>query len=126
MPEDLLCHQNVLEIPLSTSLPNPTDSVIFTFTDGLSVRRTWATILGGLTPNDIEFKVGASGYPGDGSTSYTSALLRNRRVRVYRNSQKQSKLSNAGGFLYAFNPVTGTITFTPALTQDEIIQIEIY
>lgn len=120
------CEKHILEIPLSGSLPNPTDKVIFTLVDGTSVIRTWATILGSISPNDIEFKVGATGYPGDGATSYQANLLKNKRIRLFRNSQKQTTISNAGGFTYSFVQVTGTITFIPAVTLGEIIQIEPY
>lgn len=120
------CEKQILELQLSTSLPNPTDRVIFTLADGTSITRTWASILGSTSPNDIEFKVGATGYPGDGATSFSSALLKNRRIRLFRNFTKGTKLANAGGFIYSFNSPAGIVTFTPALTQDEIIQIEIY
>ncbi|MBL7738723.1 MAG: hypothetical protein JNK14_05850 [Chitinophagaceae bacterium] len=125
MPLD--CDKNILEIPVSGSIPNDTDVIIFTLADGTSVIKTWATIKGAITPNDIEFKVGAGGgAPNDGDTTYTNTALIGKRVRVFRHFIKQPTTDFGGGYYYSFNNVTGTITPAPVFADDEVWQIEIY
>lgn len=123
----MACETNILEIPVDNSLPNSNDVVIFTRADGTSVIKTWGSVLNSLSPADIEYKVGVTpGFPSDGSPTYQNNALINRRVRVYRQYLKQSTIGTSDDYRYTFNQATGTITFFPNQSQDEIIQIEPY
>lgn len=121
------CEESVLDIPLNSSLPDPNEVIIFTFPDGTSVIRKWSVISGAITPPDIEFQVGVTpGFPSDGDTEYTNEALIGKRVRVFRQFQKQTTLSIVGGYYYSFNSVTGTIVPSPAFGDEEVWSIEIY
>lgn len=123
----MACEQNILDIPLNSSLIDPNEVVIFTLPDGTSVLRKWSVILGAITPADIEFQVGVTvGAPSDGDPTYTNAALIGKRIRVFRQFLKQSTLVVSGGYSYSFNNTTGAITPTPAFAADEVWQIEIY
>lgn len=125
MPLD--CEKNILELPVSASIPSNTDVVIFTLADGTSVIRTWATILGGIIPNDIALKVDAGGSnPVAGDTTYTNTALIGKRIRLFRQGLKQGTTDPGGGYYYSFNNSTGTITPSPAFQADEVFSIEIY
>ncbi len=123
----MACEQNILDIPLNASLIDPDEVVIFTLPDGTSVLRKWSVILGAITPADIEFQVGVTpGAPSDGDPTYTNAALIGKRVRVFRQFLKQTTLVIAGGYGYSFNNVAGTITPSPAFSDEEVWSIEIY
>lgn len=127
------CEKNILEIPLNGSAPAATDVVIFTGPTGVSVIRTWASILAAIIPSDIDFIVPAVGstvdgvtIPGDGDTTYINPALIGRRVRVFRNHMKQTTLTITGGYKFSFNTLTGSVTLTPSVNEDELISIEPY
>ena len=123
----MACEQNILDIPLNSSLIDPNEVVIFTLPDGTSVTRKWSVILGNFLPADIEFQVGVTGgAPGDGATSYTNTALIGKRIRVFRQGLKQSTVNVTNGYSYSFNNVTGTITPNPAFTLEEVWCIEVY
>ena len=119
------CDKNILGLDVALSRPNPTDWVMFTQPDGFTVIRQWQTMF----PNDIEFKVddigNPSNYPASGTSVFQDDTMIGRRVRFYRQQQKQSLFDAGGGYYYAFNRTTGTIVATPNFIADEIIQIEI-
>jgi hypothetical protein len=119
------CDKNILDLDVSLSRPNPTDYVIMTQPDGFSIIRQWAS----LFPPDIEFKVDAVGnpanYPASGQPTFQDDTMIGRRIRLYRQQQKQSLFDAGGGYFYAFNKTTGTLTVTPNFIADEIIQIEV-
>jgi hypothetical protein len=120
------CEQNVLDIPLSPTMPDADDVVIYTLPDGTSVLRTWATIIAGLVPPDKEIEVTASG--GDinnGDTTKVFSDLIGRRIRFFRNLLKQSTV-NQGGSYFSWNSATGTLTVVPAAVTLELFQIECY
>jgi len=75
--------------------------------------------------DDIEFVVGTGGAPVPGANIYTDSRLIGRKIRLFRNTIKQSKTYNNNGFVYAFNPVIGQVSFTPVLQDLEFIQIEL-
>lgn len=121
------CVKNILDIPVDSSLITNTEVVIFTRSDGTTVIRTWAVILAAITPSDIEFQVAVTpGAPGDGDATYTNTALIGKRIRVFRQFLKQTQLTIAGGYRWSFNNATGVVTFTPNLSFEEVIQIEIY
>lgn len=120
------CQTNILDLPLSVTAPLSTDVVMFTNTSGDTVIRTWGTVNAGTSPTDIEFEVGqGGGYPNTGDSTFQDDSMIGKRVRLFRNNIKQS-LADRSGYHYTFNSVSGTITFTPNLTDEELIQIEIY
>lgn len=120
------CEKNILDLPLRLTAPALTDVFILTHVDGTSEIITWAVILASLSPTDILFQVGDLGWPQDGDSSYQNNVLIGRRVRMYRNKILQSTIDAGDGFYYSFNSVIGTITFSPILSEDEIIQIQAY
>lgn len=75
--------------------------------------------------DDIDFKVGDPDYPVAGDTTFTDERLLGRKVRVFRGTVKQSKTVNNNGWFYAFNPVIGRVTVTPAFTDREFVSVEI-
>jgi hypothetical protein len=120
------CEKNVLEIPLSPTLPDSDDVVIFTLPDGTSVLRTWSVIMGGIVPPDKEIVVTASG--GDinnGDNAKIFSDLIGRRIRLFRNLMKESTI-NRGGSYYSFNSATGQVSWVPDASTDELFQIECY
>lgn len=124
------CETNILDLPLRITCPALTDVIMITHSDGTTEIVTWGTLLGCISPTDIEFEVLAAGapvgvIPKDGDATYQNDEFIGRRVRVYRGAVRQSLIDRAG-YHYAFNSVSGIITFTPNLTEDELIQIEIY
>ena len=121
------CEKNILEIPLTASAPDADDVIIFMLPDGTSVLRSWSTISAGLVPNDKEIVITATG--GDinnGDTSKVFADLMGRRIRFFRNKQKESLASIGGGSSYSWNSGTGTLSFSPAASTDELFQVEAY
>ena len=120
------CDQNVLDIPLTPTAPDADDAQMFHLPDGTTVLRLWSTIIAGLVPPDKEIEVTASG--GDinnGDTTKIFSDLIGRRIRLYRNYKKEGTI-NRGGSFYAFNPVTGAVSWTPAAATEELFQIECY
>jgi hypothetical protein len=75
--------------------------------------------------DDIDFKIGETGKPVAGASTYTDSRLVGRKVRLFRGTVKQSKTVNNNGWVYAFNPVAGTISVTPAWYDEEFVSIEI-
>lgn len=125
MPLD--CEKNILEVPVSASIPANTDVVIFTLADGTSVIRTWATILGGITPNSIQLFVdGGGSNPVAGDPSYTNTALIGKRVTVSRQGLEQPTQDPGGGYYYSFDNSTGTITPSPAFQAGEYWIIKVY
>lgn len=122
------CDKNILDIPVSAAVPANTDVIIITDASGVSTIRTWATVLGGITPTDIYFQVGVTvgSYPAAGATSYTFAALIGKRIRVFRQGIKQPTVDPGGGYFYTFNNSTGEISPSPAFAADEQWSIEIY
>lgn len=122
------CEQNILSIPVySGTIPN-TAVIMITFNDGSTVISTWATILGSIISNDIEFVVGSGvgSAPDDGDTVFQDDSLIGKRVRVFRQGLKQPTSDPGGGYYYSFNNVTGEISPSPAFANDEFWSIEIY
>lgn len=78
---------------------------------------------------DIEFKVGDDGYEIGGDTTYQNDGLKGFRIRLLRNSIKQSKIVTVEGFVYsqsAEDIIAGQFTVSPAFSNGEIISIEKY
>jgi hypothetical protein len=122
----MACDINVLDIPVSPSVPASTDYVIFTLADGTSVLRAWNNVLTGLIPNDEEILVTASGgIVNNGDTFFIRPAFIGKRVRLWRNSIKQGTI-NAGGSYYTFTPSTGRFDIVPAATTGEDLMIEAY
>jgi hypothetical protein len=121
------CEKNILDAAdLTPTAPDADDVVMFTLPDGTTVLRAWSTISAGLVPPDKEIEVTASG--GDinnGDTTKIFSDLIGRRIRFYRNYKKEGTI-NRGASYYSFNPATGAVSWTPAVTTDELIQIECY
>ncbi len=80
----------------------------------------------GIPGDDIEFVVGESESPADGTTTTQHNTTIGKRVRLFRDSKKQTKIDIPGGYKFSHNPITGIITYSPALQEGEMIQIEIY
>jgi hypothetical protein len=78
------------------------------------------------TEPDIDFRVGDTGFPADGETTYQNNALINKKIRLFRNSVKQTKVTNEYGYSFGFDPTTGVVTVTPAYKSGEFISIEIY
>lgn len=120
------CQTNILDLPLRITAPASTDVIMITHSDGTTEIVTWATMQGAGTPTDVEFVVGGGGgYPDADAAIYQNDDFKGKRVRVFRNGAKQA-LTDRGGYHYSFNSVSGTITFTPNLSTDEIIEIQSY
>lgn len=120
------CEQNILDLPLRITAPATTDVIMITHSDGSTEIISWATLLVAFAPTDIEFQVGDVGYAQDGDATYQNNAFINRRVRVIRNHIPQGTIDDGGGNYYSFNSVTGTITFHPNLSDNELIQIQAY
>lgn len=122
----MACDQNVLDIPVSPSVPDGTDYLIFTKADGTSVLRVWNNVLTGLIPNDEEILVTLSGGAiNNGDTFFIRPAFIGKRVRLWRNNIKQGTI-NTGGSYYTFTPGTGRFDIVPAASTDETFQIEAY
>lgn len=121
------CEKNVLDaVPLTPTLPDADDAVIFTLPDGTSVLRAWSTISAGLVPPDKEIEVTASGGTiNNGDNAKIFSDLIGRRIRFYRNNIKQSTI-NQGASYFSFNPVTGQVSWVPAAATLELFQFEAY
>jgi hypothetical protein len=121
------CEKNILDAAdLTPTAPDADDVVMFTLPDGTTVLRAWSTISAGLVPPDKEIVVTASG--GDinnGDNAKIFSDLIGRRIRFYRNYKKEGTI-NLGASYYAFNSTTGEVSWTPAASTDELIQIECY
>ncbi len=128
-----VCEKNVLEIPLSASTPAASDVVIFTLADGTSVIRPWSAFSGALVPVDWEYRVVLSGgllNNGDSSIALDGTGGKpnfvGRRIRLIRGSIPQTTIAVTGGLSYSWNSTTGVLTFVPAVSTDEIIQVQAY
>lgn len=123
-----VCDKNILDIPVSPSIPAPTDVVMFTLQDGTTVLRTWASVLQLLSlPADIEFQIGiTSGAPAVGTFTYTNSALIGKKVRLYREGRKMPTLGDSTTSKYSFNSATGTVTVNDPWGDQEIINIEPY
>ncbi|MCF6406423.1 SGNH/GDSL hydrolase family protein [Chitinophaga filiformis] len=69
----------------------------------------------------VQFKVGAAGFPPSGETSYTDTAFKNKHIRVWRNGLLQYKDYLQG---ITVDQTAGTITFYPALADNDRIYIE--
>lgn len=102
-------------------------TIIYDEACGISPDITYA-----YNPNanaDIEFIVGTEGYDLEGETTYQNDLLKGYRVRLFRNTVKQSKLATPGGYAFSQSEediAEGRFTVTPAFIDEEVISIEKY
>jgi hypothetical protein len=122
----MACEQNILEVPVSPSLPALTDLILFTLPDGTSILRTWAQCLQVL-PTDVEVVVAASGGEiNNGDETFTVAEQAGLRVRMIRNGIVQGRTPNATGYYYDFDITTGTYTFVPVAATEDFFQFTTY
>lgn len=94
---------------------------------GSSSSVAWTNITGKPSTITVEWTVGAGGFPGPGSTTYTDARLINipaSQVYVYRNGIIQLSANQGDGNTY-FTKITGNnfLTFSAALGAAESIVI---
>lgn len=122
------CELNVLDIPVSPSLPAATDYVMFHLADGTTVIRTWSQIKATLSgvPDDAEFETQASGSNINNVINGNSQIILTNfvgsRIRVHRGSVPQSTMQGQ----YTWNKITGELTVTPAPVSGEFWKIEAY
>ncbi len=69
----------------------------------------------------LQFSVGAAGFPGEGTGSYTNAAFISRYIKVWRNGLLQNENTTPG---VVINTELGSITFYPVLSASEKIYIE--
>jgi hypothetical protein len=89
-----------------------------TYHDCLPVNANWLTQF--VRYDDIDFTGSA------GQAAYQDDRLKGKKVRVFRGGVKQSEQPGAGLPYWAFDSVTGTVAFSPALQLGEAVSIEIY
>lgn len=98
-------------------------NITFTYDDAANAIHAHATFGGGT---EIRFKVGDSGAPAAGASTFTvadcnAALAGASKVEVYRERDLQYE-----GDDYTYNTSTSILTFTPALLQGERVVIKLY
>jgi hypothetical protein len=79
--------------------------------------------------NDIEFEIGSTGYEIAGNTTYQNDELKGFRIRLFRGSEKQSKILLPSGYSYSQSLediISGQFHVTPEFSDGEIITIEKY
>jgi hypothetical protein len=123
-----VCEQDIIDVPLSASLPGSLDMVLFTLPDGTSVLRRWSTIITGLVPDDEEYTVVASGTSTNaiinGDNTFVLTNFIGRRVRLIRGGIPQSTI--VGTFYYSFDTALGEFTVVPAPSTGEKFIIQAY
>ncbi len=125
-----LCQKNAIDsAQLTPSLPDIDDLVWFILPDGTAVFRKWSTILAGLVNDDEEHVVIAAGSNVNniinGESQFFLPNFINRRVRLIRAGQLQSRNPIAGSY-YTFTPQTAEFTVVPAPSTNEVFQFQAY
>jgi len=112
----MACEITIPDIPVSVSLPNGSDLLMFHLLDGTTVVRSWSTIALGIAPDDVEFRVTASGgLINNGETVFTIPAVAGHRCRVIRGGVPQYKIRSE----YSQDVGTGEFTISPAATTGE-------
>ena len=126
MPDNI-CQQNVNAVPLSASIPEGTDTVLFHLPDGTTVRRLWSVILGNILPDDLEIQVGIDPEgPVPDTYTWTHPALLGKRFRLYRSGRRESRKGDENEQKYAYDASTNTVTVNVAWGIKENIAVEFY